>query len=146
MHKAGKFEARNENYFQVCSTRDYFFRQHRKKTFCKSKRPTSEVERKADYSKSFWMRHFFDGTIDMSRQSNPKGCAILTVRGAEDALAYDNPLRDPVMLIKRLDGEYELKDGFHRIHEAYARGYSKRVWTLVLDDAIEISETDEEDD
>lgn len=90
------------------------------------------------------MKNFFDGTIDMSRQTNSKGCVVLRVHDAERALDYKNPLRDPVSVIKRIDGTFELRDGFHRLHEAYARGFAQRVWTLVLDNAIDMSDTDED--
>ena len=56
----------------------------------------------------------------MSLQTNPEGYTVLLVSDAAAALTFDNPLRDPVVLVKR-DGKYALKDGFHRIHEACVR-------------------------
>jgi len=47
-------------------------------------------------------------------------------------MEYMNPLRDAVVVVKR-EGHLNLKDGFHRIHEAMARNYNGHVWVVVLD-------------
>ena len=97
----------------------------------KAKNPTMGPCKKKGYSEWFWMKNFFDGEIDMSRQTND-GYVVLSINDSERMLRSHNPLRDPVILVKR-DGQYSLRDGFHRIYEARARNYMKRVWTIVLD-------------
>ena len=130
--------------FRVCSTDDYFYRTTRRHTTCSSTRPgESVVNRLGDYAHAFWMKNFFDGTLDMTLQMHTDGCVVLSIDDAQKAMKYENPLRDPVVVVRR-DGLYSLKDGFHRVHEARARGYTKQVWTVVLD--MDIDDDDDDDD
>ena len=132
MHKRAKAHV-GTNSFQVCSFDDYFFKQHRHFTECQSEEPTNElVQKQGDYAEAVWMKSFFDGTIDMSRQTSRDGCVVLNIQDAQTLLKSKTPLRDPITLVKR-NNEYELKDGFHRLYEARARNYKKRIWTIVLD-------------
>ena len=132
MHKSGTTRP-GRDVFVIHSFDDYFFKQHRTRLECESQKPHDvSVQKEGDYSESFWMKSFFDGEIDMSRQTNNRGYAVLNLQDAERLLRSTNPLRDPVILVKR-DGKYELRDGFHRIYEARARNFVKRIWTIVLD-------------
>ncbi len=78
------------------------------------------------------MKSFFDGTIDLSLQTDSQGCILLHRENANRVRELKNPLRDPLVVVKR-DDQFSLKDGFHRLCEAMARGYRGRVWTVVLD-------------
>tara|TARA_B110001450_G_C17588842_1_gene468091 strand:- start:406 stop:804 length:399 start_codon:yes stop_codon:yes gene_type:complete len=127
--------------FVIYSFDDHFFKQSRTQLECESEKPDDgTVQKEGDYSESFWMKNFFDGKIDMSRQTTDNGYVILSINDSERMLRSHNPLRDPVILVKR-DGQYALRDGFHRIHEARARNYMKRVWTIVLDMDEEMDDT-----
>lgn len=119
--------------FVVTHEKDYFFRRPRTQTFCESLKPDDRaVQAQGDYGVAMWMKHFFDGTIDMTLQCNAEGLVILNVEDAERTMRYKNPLRDPPVLVRR-DGMYALRDGFHRVLEAKARKYQKQVWCIVLD-------------
>lgn len=132
MHKSGTTRV-GTDMFELHSFDDYYFKRQRNHMDCVSEKPDDTiVSKEGDCAESFWMKSFFDGEIDMSRQTNGKGCAVLNIEDAERLIRCKNPLRDPVVVVKR-DDKYELKDGFHRIHEARARNYLKRVWTIVLD-------------
>lgn len=98
------------------------------------------VLRSGDYARSWWMQSFWDGTIDLSLQMDVNENIILDKENAERVRTFKNPLRDPVIIVKR-NGRYSLKDGFHRLCEAFARKYKRRLWTVVLDMDIE-SDTD----
>ena len=78
------------------------------------------------------MKAFFDGTVDMSLQTNPEGFVVLSAADAAATASFRNPLRDPLVLVRR-DGRLHMRDGYHRLHEARARGFRGRVWCAVLD-------------
>ena len=129
----------------LCDETHPFFTLPRDHLHCESKRPSEEVVRRTgDYSKSWWMRSFWDGTIDLSLQTDNEGCVILIEEDAERVHTFNNPLRDPLVIVKR-DEIYSLKDGFHRLCEAFARGYNGWVWSVVLDMDID-SDADNMDD
>jgi hypothetical protein len=124
------------------SRNDLFYRLPRAKTFVASVRPDeAAVQREGDYVQRVHMRHFTDGTVSLERQQDEHGNVVLSVEDALRALQYDNPLRDAVVLVAR-DGHLALKDGFHRIHEALARGYKGTVHCIVLD--MDASDTDDD--
>ena len=131
-HKPGQIVVGAEH-FLIRHSDDYFFKQPRDKSHCESLKPSDEyVEKTADYPASFWMKNFFDGTIDMSLQTNRKGYVVLKTKDSEHVKSYHNPLRDPILLVKR-DGMLRMRDGYHRLHEAKARGYNKKIWCVILD-------------
>lgn len=139
MHERGSTRP-EKKMFVIYSFDDHFFKQSRTQLECESEKPDhGTVPKEGDYSESFWMKNFFDGEIDMSRQTND-GYVVLSINDSERMLRSHNPLRDPVILVKR-DGQYSLRDGFHRIYEARARNYMKRVWTIVLDMDEETDDT-----
>jgi len=141
MHKKGS-TVPGKHQFIVCEYTDYFFKRPRMNMYCSSTRLDDKiVEKSGDYIKPFWIKNFFDGEIDMSLQTNTSGCAVLSIEDAEKALQFENPLRDPIVIVKTND-VYSLRDGFHRIHEAYARQYRGRVWTAVLDMDLDTDDTD----
>lgn len=130
----------------VCDEMHDFFHTPRKHTHCKSSRPSKdEVRRHGDFAQSWWMRSFFDGTIDLSLQTDGEGCILLQHEDAERVREFHNPLRDPLVVVQR-EGHISLKDGFHRLCEALARGYRGRVWTVVLDMDAEDESTDDTDE
>ena len=74
LHAPGAFRANASQSFEVNSANEYFFRHRRRRMTCESRQPTdAEVAREGDYAKAFWPKHFFDGTIDMSLQTNKHG-------------------------------------------------------------------------
>jgi hypothetical protein len=117
----------------VCTNSQPFFTLPRTHTTCTSRQPPrSLVAKHGDYARSWWMKQFWDGTIDLSLQTDSHGCVVLNRKDAENALTFKNPLRDPPVVVRR-DGRFHLRDGFHRISEALARGFRGRVWAVVLD-------------
>ena len=133
MHKKGKFVA-NSNQFEICGSKHLFFLQKRAK-MCKSLKPNaSQIKAEGgDYSMKFYMKHFFNGFIDMTSQTNSKGCVILSIEDSAKMRQYDNPLRDAVVIVKDTNDKYKLRDGFHRIYEALARKYVKHVHAIIID-------------
>lgn len=130
----------------VCDNDDVFFRIPRANTYCKSVRPSDDfIKRKGDFTQSWLMKSFFDGTIDLSLQVDDRGCIILNRDDAERVRSFRNPLRDPLVMVKR-DGMFSLKDGFHRLCEALARGYRSSVHTVVLDMDTDDTDTDDMED
>lgn len=129
--------------FVLTRTRnDLYYRLPRASAFVASLPPPEEaVRREGDALHVAWMKHFTDGTISMQRQTDDHDNVVLSVREALQAMNFENPLRDPVVLVKR-DGALELRDGFHRIHEALARGYRGRIYCILLD----MDQDDDEDD
>jgi hypothetical protein len=126
----------------VCDRSDSFFTTRRTKRMCRSTPPSkTTVESLGDYSQAWWMKSFFDGTIDLSLQVDALGCILLNRDDAERVQHYKNPLRDPLIIVRR-DNTIHLRDGFHRLCEALARGYRGRVWTVVLDMDLDESEDD----
>lgn len=124
------------------SRNDLFYRLPRAKTFVASVRPDeAAVQREGDYVQRVRMGHLLDGTVSLERQQDEHGNVVLSVEDALRAIRYDNPLRDALVLVKR-DGQLALKDGFHRLHEALARGYKGVVYGIVLD--MDASDTDDD--
>ena len=121
---------------------DLFFKHPRTNVHVESRPPSPRTIRKeGDFAHAAWMRHFVDGTICTQSQRDARGRVVLLVDDALRVMRYDNPLRDPVLLTRR-DGALSLRDGFHRIHEAMARGYAGRVHCVVLD----MDDEDDEED
>lgn len=121
---------------------DHPFYSGARKRHVRSKRPSGEYVRKnGDYAKCVWMKHFFDGTIDMRLQStkHPKGPAIFLLDSdAARARQFANPLRDAIVLsIAEGSTKLALRDGYHRLFESRARGYRGRVWVVVRDGNID---------
>lgn len=129
--------------FVVSDKNDLFFKYPRRTLFVESLEPPQEmVMKNGDYVHVAWMRHFDTSTANtpkkkylqilLTRQQTHDHKTVLVCQDALKAMDYDNPLRDPVILVKQND-QFFLKDGFHRIHEAIARGYHGRVYCIVLD-------------
>jgi hypothetical protein len=117
----------------LCDETHSFFTLPRAHLSCKSKRPSETVvQRTGDFARSWWIRSFLDGTVDLSLQTDKEGCVLIYEKSAEHVRTLKNPLRDPLVVVKR-DDMYFLKDGFHRLCEALARHYHGRVWAVVLD-------------
>ena len=124
---------RNDQLVVTTACTDPFWRWSRTRRKPSSTCPTAAaVHTQGDYAHMAWMKHFFDGTVSLHRQTDDAGNVVLSRQQALLATAFHNPLRDPVVLVRR-DGTLELKDGFHRVHESLARGYKGRVWCVVLD-------------
>ena len=137
----------NNNQFVVTPSRnDLFFRLPRTKTHVKSVAPDEHtVAKLGDYTYVAWTKHFIDGTISLARQQDEYGNVVLSIDDAMQMLKYDNPLRDAIELVKH-DGKLELRNGFHRIHEAIARGYKGRVHCIVLDMDLSTDDDASDDD
>lgn len=104
-----------------------FFHIVRASSYCVSARPPADrIKQEGDFTQSWWMKSFFDGTIDLSLQSDNDGCILLNRADADRVRRFTNPLRDSLVVVKR-DGVFSLKDGFHMLCEALARGYRGRV-------------------
>ena len=63
------------------------------------------------------------GSVNLDRQRDACGHVVVSMRNARRAARFDNPLRDPVRVCGRSGHNLTLLDGFHRIFEAFSRGY-----------------------
>jgi len=107
--------------------------------FVKSIEPTvSEIEKSGDYACLVPIDLFgFDRLINTDLQADKKGRIVLNLKDAEKVSQFENPLKDPLIVSKLVDETAHLKDGFHRLYEAKERGYTGKVWIIVLDAAID---------
>lgn len=79
----------------VCGRSDIFFASPLTQTGCSSQKPSKAmVDSTGDYAKWWWMRSFFDGTIDLSLQADRDGCIVLNQEDAARVREFRNPLRD----------------------------------------------------
>lgn len=134
---------RTKAFFAVCDQTDDFFHIVRASSYCVSARPPADrIKQEGDFAQSWWMKSFFDGTIDLSLQSDNHGCILLNRADADRVRRFANPLRDSLVVVKR-DDVFSLKDGFHRLCEALARGYRGRVYAIVVDMDADTDDTEE---
>ncbi len=125
---------------QILSTSKEYKNIPRHYRYVESIEPTRNlIKRTGDYACKTSMEFFgFNNVFNTDLQSDEKGRAVLNRKDAVRAAGFKNPLRDPLIVSKLLNGTAHLKDGFHRLFEAKERGYMGPVWIIVLDESIDL--------